>query len=211
MLYAIAVNDTLKKGGNYKDGKAVIQNVENKVFYSAEGYEYFFNNNSDIQFPFTLFHYGKQPSRVDCACNLQTISHNMAKCENSFPKMEPMAEIDLKETNMSKNVNGALEQETYLKFQYIPIPNAHVYWPGNVDLNHIKDEPECGFAGNLCKKEGKDRNIILIAVVSFVCLVSIIIAAFLYRKYKSNEGLNCSTYNIKDRMLLVPDEDEIQL
>jgi len=210
MLYAIAVNVTINQGGDYTDGRVVAKNMKNKVFNSVEGHEIFLNNNNEIQYPFTVYHYGKQPSREDCACHLRT-QGNMPKCENSFPKMEPIAEIDMHKINISKNVNGTVKQEIELKFQYAPIKNSHMYWPGDLDLKHIPDEPVCGFDGSLCKK-AKDQNTILIAAgISFVCVVSIIIAVLIYRKYKSTEKLNCGTYVIKDRMLLIPDEEENQL
>jgi len=183
MLYAIAVNVTINQGGDYTDGRVVAKNMKNKVFNT---------------------------SREDCACHLRT-QGNMPKCENSFPKMEPIAEIDMHKINISKNVNGTVKQEIELKFQYAPIKNSHMYWPGDLDLKHIPDEPVCGFDGSLCKK-AKDQNTILIAAgISFVCVVSIIIAVLIYRKYKSTEKLNCGTYVIKDRMLLIPDEEENQL
>ena len=58
MVYAITVNDTLRKGQDYRDGKVVMRHLKNNVFGSIRGYQMLFDENGEVQYPFVLYHYG---------------------------------------------------------------------------------------------------------------------------------------------------------
>ena len=62
--------------------------------------------------------------------------------------MEPIG--DLRLLREKGNSNSTTSK---WKFQYVPDPNASMYWPNGKDLKEIVDEPECGFDGSNCNQD----------------------------------------------------------
>ena len=67
--------------------------------------------------------------------------------------MEEIADFDFVEINKT---NGN-RTETIREFRYTAIPNAPMYWPGEIPLDQLKDIPVCGFDGN-CLEEGSTKG-----------------------------------------------------
>ena len=61
-FYAIAVDDTIRKRENYRDGRTVMRNLKNQLFTSIRGYQMVFDRNGEVQvrtlvYFFTLYSY----------------------------------------------------------------------------------------------------------------------------------------------------------
>ena len=75
------------------------------------------------------------------------------KCEFPFPKMEPIGDLRLLREKGNSNTTTSK-----WKFQYVPDPNASMYWPNGKDLKEIVDEPECGFDNSNCNQDESDSK-----------------------------------------------------
>ena len=75
------------------------------------------------------------------------------KCEHPWPQMEEIADLDFVKINKT-NGNGTV---TTRIFKYTALPNAPIYWPGEVPLDQVKDVPLCGFDGQ-CPEEDSNKG-----------------------------------------------------
>ncbi|XP_066910581.1 resact receptor-like isoform X2 [Clytia hemisphaerica] len=207
MFYAITVNDTISQGGNYRNGTTIRMNMVNKVFASIHGYEMSFDIEGEVQYSFRLHHFGTEPSGPICNCLFDNPGETN-KCIYPFPKMEPIGELELirkRDTNASKN----------WEFQYIPIPDAKMYWPGGKTLENIRDEPECGFDGLKCSTDDDDqRDKIVLGVsiaMTMVGVILIIAPIVMYRQYKLEQELTSQLWKINSYDLTFRDWRSSQL
>ena len=96
-------------------------------------------------------------------------------CNVSDPKMQLVGTFELAQVNQSGNRE--------IKYQYKPLPNAPMYWPGYADLKDVKDIPNdlgknrnksgMGFLNNFfCAKtpELAGKMYVLASKTVFICL-----------------------------------------
>lgn len=67
--------------------------------------------------------------------------------------MEPIGDLRLLREKGNSNTTTSK-----WKFQYVPDPNASMYWPNGKDLKEIVDEPECGFDNSNCNQDESDSK-----------------------------------------------------
>ena len=67
--------------------------------------------------------------------------------------MEEIANLDFVKINKANGNKTA----TIREFMYTAIPNAPMYWPGEVPLDQVKDVPVCGFDGK-CLEEDSNKG-----------------------------------------------------
>ncbi|XP_015596279.1 guanylate cyclase 32E isoform X2 [Cephus cinctus] len=179
MIYARAATEILEKGGDPRNGSAILSRIRNRSYHSVQGYDVFIDENGDAEGNFTVV------SLLDDEEANGTIKMSL----------QPVGYFHYSE-------NDSIDIPI---FRYIN-PKKGIQWVGE---GPPKAEPECGFGGELCREDVIDdlddkltkiydlRDWRLHLALSAATGLVVVAGVFAFKHYRYEQKLACILWKIE--------------
>lgn len=189
MLYALGLNETLKKNQSITNGTAVIDNIKGLSFQSVHGSRFVVTSKADVQFFFNVLQFQFTPEQIKELAEEDITKKRKAQfLPKQIYSMKPVC----------KNVSCS-----QLKFVMQPTDHKVQWHLGSLP----PDEPKCGFYNEKCPSPEPERSEVLALVISMTVMgvIIIILPVFLYRNYHLKRTLKSQLWKIDPNDLFFHD------
>ncbi|KAK3091527.1 hypothetical protein FSP39_020527 [Pinctada imbricata] len=215
-LYARAVDEIIRKGGDYRDGRLVFKHIANTTYRNildenidteqmiSTPREFDCLHKTDLNKPTNdrqiQFSYGKANFFINTgAMGYISRINQVGDTEGNFTliaRKEKFREPVGKSYGLYPVGYFQLGQDALPNFTFIE--GEEIEWPdGKIPL----DEPKCGYRGQKCLKPKGYTSEILLGVGGGILLIIIVIGTLIYRNWKYEQDLASLLWKLEYRDL----------